>query len=209
VTVLRRGLAALALLLVAAPADAGRAVVYAEGGVAVRRAPVEFVDGWKNGVSIAGGVGYRTGPWMEVGAAVSIERFDADARKVAGTLLPGVDLTNATVLGGDASVIFLSGEARLFFPLSLSRVSLWASGAGGLWRRTFEDVSVEVQDAQGTTAQDVPIPTDQELAVAAGAGLGYRVGGEVWLTFEGRWLVTVGAEEETRILPFRIGFAYR
>jgi hypothetical protein len=195
-----RVLAALALLA-AAPASAGRAVVHAEGGVAIRRAPAEFVDGWNDGVSIAGGVAYRTGPWMEIGAAVSIERFDADASKVAKALLPGTDLSNAEVSGGDASIIFLSGEARLFLPLSTSRVSLWASGAGGYWRRSFEDVLVD--------AQDVTIPTDEELAVAAGGGAGFRVSGEVWLTVEGRWLVTIGAEEETRILPFRIGFAYR
>ena len=195
-----RVLAALALLA-AAPANAGRAVVHAEGGVAVLRAPGEFADGWHDGVSIAGGVAYRTGPWLEVGAAVSIERFDAEAAKVAGALLPGTDLSNAEISGGDASIIFLSGETRLFLPVSTTRVSLWASGAGGFWRRTFEDVLVD--------AQDLSIPTDEEFAIAAGGGAGFRVSGEVWLTVEGRWLVTVGAEEETRVLPFRIGFAYR
>jgi len=198
----------IALLLAAEPSSAGRVVVWAEGGAAIARAPYAFTEGWKDGYGVAAGLGWRTGPWVEVGTGVSIERFGTDGSRFARTLLPGEDLSGTTVGGGDASVLFLSGEARLFLPLSSSRVSLWAVGAGGLRRQSWDNVTVERTDDGGTTFEEFPVDAENELAVAAGGGLGIRVGRELWLTAEGRWLTTF-SDPPTRVLPFHIGFAYR
>lgn len=199
----------LALLLGASPASAGRIALWAEGGVAIAESPAEFTDRWKDGVGFAAGVGYRTGPWLEISGAAAMERFGPDGDKVVRTLRPELDLTNATYEGGDATVIFLGGEARVFLPVSLSRVSMWLSGAGGFWRRTYEVVAIEVTTDEGTVGQDIPIPAENEMAVGVGGGLGIRVSREVWFTLETRYRTTLTADDQTRIIPVRIGFAYR
>lgn len=198
----------IALLLAATPAEAGKAVVWGAGGVAIPEAPPFFTNHWREAIGVVGGIGYRTGPWLEIGAAVSIDRFGPDGKKVAQALLPGEDLTNVGVDGGDATVMFFSGETRLFFPLSLSRFSLWVSGAGGFWRRSFESVTVALpEDGGGTTTLD--IASDEKLAVAAGAGFGVRIGREVWLTGEASYQTTLTSEVQTKMVPIRIGLAYR
>jgi hypothetical protein len=197
----------LALLLVTTPATAGKTTLWAGGGVSIVEAPTSFTNRWQDSIGFAGGIGYRTGPWLEVGAAISIDRFPPDGNKVAEWVLPGEDLTDAVVGGGDASIMLFSGEARIFFPFSLSRFSLWVSGAGGFWRRSFEPVTIDFT-ASGGDSLSLNLPTDEEFAAAAGAGAGFRIGQELWLTLEARYLTTF-ADVHTRTVPIRLGVAYR
>jgi hypothetical protein len=194
-------------LLITVPANAGRVTLYALGGVARPIEPDEFRAAWKNSISFAGGFGYRTGPWLEIGAAISIDRFKANGDRPGYVLLPNEDLTDATVLGGETSLLYFNGEARIYLPLSLSRMSVWALGGAGLFRQTFQEMTISQGD--GLVDEVFLFDGENALGVSGGGGVGFRISPELWATVEATYIVGFTSDERTSYLPLRVGLAYR
>ncbi len=200
-------LACLATLLIAAPADAGRPALYAVYGIARPVKPDAFRSAWETGTSFAGGFGYRTGPWFEFGAALSIDRFTGNGDRPAHVLLPDEDLTGATALGGEMSTLYFSLEARAFLPISSPRVMVWVLGGTGLFRRTFQEITLSSDDA--LIDELFLFDSDNALGVSGGGGTGVRISDDLWIAVELTYIVGLTDEQWTTYLPLRIGLTYR
>ena len=201
----RAGLLTATLVALGPPAArAGKAVGYFSGGAGVPEAPSTFSDGWNPTFGVSVGVGFRPGPWLEVGGSFGLDRFSSKPEGRTEILLPGEDLTDATVRGGDTSILLLQGEFRAFLPISLSRVSPYLVGAGGLLRRTFEEVAIDRDGVE----ELVSFEGVNAFVLSPGAGVGFRLTRELWFTLEGSYAIGFTEGEHTRYFPLRAGLAF-
>lgn len=194
----------LGILLLASSADAGKVVGYFNAGTAIPDAPVPFSEGWDPGFGISVGMGFRLGPWMECGGSFSLDSFGVNEATRDEALSGEYDLNGAEVIGGDSSVQLLQGEVRIFLPISLSRISPYLSGAAGLFRRSFEDITISTDDLDEIVSADA----ESAFTASAGAGVGFRLTRELWFMIEGAYTTGFTDVQTTRYFPLRAGFAF-
>lgn len=177
------------------------------GGISQPEAPDAFKDGWKDGTSIGGGVGYRFSPHLSVQALVNYDRSELDGERLldeAG-LDPIPGFIDINLSGGDTSVLSLSGELKASLREDPDRVSPYVTIGGGVADVKVSDVTITTSFFGIELEETMEGMSETAVMATAGLGLDMPIGERFGAFIEGRYQTNLTKGDATDFGSVRAG----
>lgn len=177
------------------------------GGISQPEAPDVFKDGWKDGTSIGGGVGYRFSPHLSVQALLNYDRFELDGNRLldGAGLDPIPDFIDISINGGDTSILSLSGELKASLREDSDRVSPYVTIGGGVADVQVSDVRISTSFLGIELEETVAGMSETAVVATVGLGLDMPLGNRLGAFVEGRYQTNMTDDDTTDFGSFRAG----
>ena len=195
-----RTLCSLAALVLAANVASARAdesftvkaAVYAGGGLSIPLGPSDFKDGWEQGWSAGGGIGYRLSPRSEIRTLMFHNRFDLDTAGLSG------------ITGGEYTVLEMSVDYKLYVTGLRSDDLLATYLVVGVGFGGSTNASATFPEPLGSTEKF----SEAKLAYDLGGGVDLRALPRTAIFAEAKWDLIRTHDENTTYMPLRAGIRF-
>jgi opacity protein-like surface antigen len=182
------------------------------GGLTIPQQPDFFNDGWKQGLNVGGGVGYRLSRHLTVQAMFNYDRFpfDEDGMLDALTAELGLDPRDMgftfDITGADMSVVSVSGELKASFVGDPSKISPYVIGGGGIAHLSMSSVTM-TGSFLGMQLAEETMEGESETALMAtvGGGVDIPISERLGVFVEARYQFNFTSEELTNFAGVRGG----